>query len=360
MTAPGPEGAGPVVVVDVGGTTLRSAVHDPRTGRLSDVRRVPVDGMARDPAAPVAVLRHRVTAQIVHAVSAHAARAGTGRPAAVGVAFAGPVTAAGLVTAAPTVWGPGGDPLPLGELLAARLGAPVTVVNDLTAAAWRYAATETGPFCLITVSSGIGNKVFRGGEVLLDPGGHGGELGHWVADPSPGAPRCDCGGRGHLGAIASGRGVLAAARRAAVADPAGFAASRLAARCGGGAAAFRALEEDAAGNRALAAAVRDGDPFATEVLRGTLTHLARAVSAVFTSIGVGRYLLVGGFALAVGEPYRRLLVGELRRLGCFGKRPEEIDAMVALGHPDDDHGLIGMGRLLAAARPAALTAEGAR
>jgi glucokinase len=88
------------------------------------------------------------------------------------------------------------------------------------------------------------------------------------------------------------------------------------------------------------------------VLRGTLTPLAQAVSGVFASVGVCRYILMGGFALAVGEPYRRLLVAELVRLGCFGLDPGQIDAMVSLGAADDDHGLIGAGRLLADRTPA--------
>ncbi|WP_234393157.1 ROK family protein [Streptomyces pactum] len=323
-------------VLDVGGTTLRTGSYDPVTAAVSRVRRVPVEGMARHPEDSVAGLQRRVVDQIVHEVGRHTA--GTA-PRAVGVAFAGPISAGGLVLAAPTVWGRRGDPLPLGQLLTERTGVPVVVVNDLTAAAWRYAATETEPFCLITVSSGIGNKVFRGGEVLLDADGHGGELGHWVCDPSPGAPLCDCGARGHLGAVASGRGVLAAVRRAADADPAGFARSRLAARCGG-----RVPGID---NPAVAAAVREGDEFTTQVLRGTLTHLAQAIGAVFTSVGVCRYIVMGGFALAVGERYRELLVGELVRLGCFGLNADAVDAMVSLGKPDDDHGLIGAGRLLA-------------
>ncbi|MFD8565362.1 ROK family protein [Streptomyces sp. NPDC059639] len=340
MNSPSP--LAPFTVLDVGGTTLRIAEYAPRTGTLSRVRRVPVDGMARDADAPVPVLQERVVAQLVREIEAHSA-AGPA-PRAVGVAFAGPITAAGLVLAAPTVWGGRGEPLPLGARLTARLGVPVVVVNDLTAAAWRYAATEDEPFCLLTVSSGIGNKVFRSGEILLDADGHGGELGHWTCDTSPDAPLCDCGGRGHLGAIASGRGVLAAARRAATADPDGFAGSLLSALTPGGRAA-------ALTNEALAAAVRADDPFATSVLRSTLTPLAQAIASVFTSIGICRYIVMGGFALAVGERYRRLLVGELVRLGCFGLAADRVDAMVALGVADDDHGLIGAGRLLAERLP---------
>ncbi|MFC7922386.1 ROK family protein [Streptomyces cinereoruber] len=328
-----------VTVMDVGGTTLRVGTFDARGGgRLSDVRRTPVDGMAGHPGAPVPVLQRQVVDQIVREAERQAGtRPGTA-PAALAVAFAGPVARDGTVLGAPTVWGAGGAPVPLREILSARLCAPVLVVNDLTAAAWRYATESPVPFCLLTISSGIGNKVFRDDEVLLDVEGHGGELGHWTCDRSPDAPLCDCGGRGHLGAIASGRGVLAAVRRAAASDPVGYARSAPA-RAG-------AADPCLLGNPGIARAVRDGDPFTTAVLRSTLVHLAAAVGGVFASIGIRRYVLMGGFALAIGERYRELLVEELVRQGCFGLTAAQVDAMVVLGEDDDDHGLIGAGRLV--------------
>ncbi|MFH8624107.1 ROK family protein [Streptomyces vietnamensis] len=326
-----------LTVMDVGGTTLRVGTFDVRGGgRLSDVARMRVDGMDRHPGTPVPVLQRQVVDQIVREAERRAGARPA--PAALAVAFAGPVARDGTVLGAPTVWGGGGDPLPLQEVLSARLAVPVLVVNDLTAAAWRYGTEGAVPFCLLTVSSGIGNKVFRDGDVLLDAEGHGGELGHWTCDRSPDAPPCDCGGRGHLGAIASGRGVLAAVRRAAAADPAGYARSAPA-RAG-------AVDPRFLGNPEIAEAVRNGDPFTTTVLRSTLVHLAAAVGAVFASIGIRRYVLMGGFALAIGERYRELLVEELVRQGCFGLTAAQVDAMVVLGEDDDDHGLIGVGRLM--------------
>ncbi|MDX3536030.1 ROK family protein [Streptomyces sp. MB09-01] len=324
-------------VVDLGGTTLRIARYCAGTNTVSDVRRMPTDGMARRPGASVSVLQSRVVEQLAVVAAEAVERHGSH---ALAVAFAGPVTADGRVVTAPTVWGERGAPLPLRHLLEERLGIPVVVVNDLTAAVWRYATgPDEQPFCLITVSSGIGSKVYRAGEVLLDAEGHGGELGHWTCDPSPYAPLCDCGGRGHLGGIASGRGMLAAARRAALADPQAYARSSL---------AEVAPDPELLDNAELVAAVRDGDALATAVLRGGLAHLASAVTSVFTSIGVRRYILMGGFALAVGPRYVQLLTEELERLGCFGLDSAEIRRMVELGAPDDDHGLIGAGRLLAA------------
>ncbi|GAA2089233.1 hypothetical protein GCM10009759_11970 [Kitasatospora saccharophila] len=332
-------------VIDLGGTTLRTARYGVGEDAVTDVRRVPTDGIAGHPELPVDELQTRVLEQVAAFAAEAVERHGS---SAVAVAFAGPVTADGRALAAPTVWGGPGAQVAVRERLEERLGLPVVVVNDLTAAVWRYVEpADDQPFCLITVSSGIGNKVFRAGEVLLDSEGHGGEIGHWTVDPSPDAAPCDCGGRGHLGAIASGRGALAAARRAALADPDGYARSALAAA---------APEPELLDNHALVAAVRAGDGFATEALRGGFTALASAITAMFTSIGIRRYVLIGGFALAVGPRYAELLTAELERLGCFGLSAEEIRRMVVLGVADDDSGLIGAGRLLAARDAAAVRA----
>ncbi|MCH8855553.1 MAG: ROK family protein, partial [Proteobacteria bacterium] len=73
----------------------------------------------------------------------------------------------------------------------------------------------------------MGHKVFLGGEPAVGPHGRGGEMGHLRVDFTESAPRCECGGVGHLGAIASGRGTLMEAIRRADADATGFEASQL-------------------------------------------------------------------------------------------------------------------------------------
>jgi len=339
---------GAYVVADIGGTTLRIGRMTHAAATVSDVLRMGTDGLGRHPRAPAARLQRRVLDQLTTQLGAYLRSPAGAGVRAVGLSFAGPMTADGVAIAAPTIWGEGAMPLYVGDVLERSLGLPVLVANDITAAAWRYAATETEPFCLFTVSSGIGSKVFRHGEVLIDDAGYGGELGHWQVDPNPGAPRCDCGGRGHLGAIASGRGVLAAARRTATARPADFARSALAASAHG--------TPHGITNEALAAAVRSGDVFVTEVLRTALAPLAMAVGCVFAAIGIRRHLFIGGFAMAIGAPFIEILGEILVRHGCFGLSSQQARAMLALGAPDDDHSLVGIGRMLIRNDPAQISA----
>jgi len=322
-------------VMDVGGTHLRTGIYQPGSGRLEAARRVLTDGIALHPGDPEMDLQQRVTEQIV---TEAAKTLCLGDVMGLGVAFAGPVTATGSVLAAPTIWGGDSRRLDLADLLRNRLGVPVTVVNDLTAAVWRYVrGPDEPPFCLLTISSGIGNKVYWGGRVLIDDDGYGGELGHWACGADVAIVPCDCGGSGHLGAVASGRGVLAAARAAGLKDLPGYQESAL------GRSVFRPADLS---NEVLAAAIRDHDVFGTDVLRASLRPLAQAIMAVFFAIGVRRFRIIGGFAQAIGSRYAQLLTEALQEIGGFGLTAADIDQLVTMGHADDDHSLIGAGRML--------------
>ena len=51
-------------------------------------------------------------------------------------------------------------------------------------------------------------------------------------------------------------------------------------------------------------------------------------------------------AVAVGRQFTDILTEQLLDLGCFGLDDDQVRQMVRLGHADDDHGLIGIGRML--------------
>jgi glucokinase len=323
------------IVLDAGGTTLRVGSYELESGRVVDVSRHAMANFLARPTASVAELQAAVVGQLLDVIATQHSR----RPAAaVGISFAGPVDADGWVVNAPTIWGRSGEPLDLGRQLSEALGLPVHVLNDVSAAAWRYAGPDAEPFCLITVSSGVGNKVFYDGQVLVNRFGYGGEIGHMRVDFDDDALVCDCGAPGHLGALASGRGAVAAARRFALAEPAAFAGSRLGQLCPQGAAQISAER--------IAAAVGGNDAFALRCVRHGIGHMARAVAAIYAAIGVRRYIFMGGFAQALGQRYLDELASELRAIGLFGIEPDRIASLLQLASLDDDHGLIGAGHYL--------------
>lgn len=258
------------------------------------------------------------------------------RPAIVSLAFPGPLDAAGNALAAPTVFGaPLPARLPLGDdLMRAWPDARVLVLNDLTAAGYRYLRSTRDDLCVVTVSSGIGHKIFVDGRPLIGRRGYGGEIGHLRVDFADDALACDCGGAGHLGAVASARGALRTARRRAHRDPAGFGASMLADAVGG--------DADAVDTHALVAAFADDDAWTRGLVRDVVRPLGQALAAIHLAVGVERFVVIGGFALALGEAYRRELVAAVAAstwdLGI------DWNAMVELGIDDDDAGLLGAGR----------------
>lgn len=287
-----------VVSFDIGGTNLRAAVvavDGSRAHLLSQSRRPTPNHLLR-PAMRAserldAVLDFIVTevndARRNHAIDAVAA------------AFPGPVDAEGRIVALPTLWGDEGAalcPLALDRLLEARLpGMPIRLFNDVTAAGHRFVG-EHRDFALFTLGSGVGLKVFIDGRPQVGPHGAGGELTHMVFDPSPAAPVCDCGGRGHLGALASGR----AWQR------------------------VRAAAEESEQKPDL-------DDFAEP--------LARAVAMLHYALGLEVFLFSGGLSEALGEALRTAIVRRLPEQGW--SCGQDWNAMIRLAPDDDAHALLG-------------------
>jgi len=251
-------------------------------------------------------------------------------------AFPGPIIGGRTIVAAPTVTGDA--PLPdLAALLEARTARQVYLLNDVSAAAWHLSERlDVRRFMVVTVSSGIGAKTFdrESTSGVIDDVTYAGEIGHCKVDASADAPVCDCGARGHLGAIASGRGTMRLARRVAQADPDGFAASRCVTAYGATAATID-------NERHIVPAIKDGDAWAVDVMRRAMEPLARTLSASIYAFGLERIIVVGGFALEVGERYIAALreFMDVDAVGSpFAMRSDDI---VVLGDAYPDATLLG-------------------
>jgi glucokinase len=153
-------------------------------------------------------------------------------------------------------------------------------------------------------------------------------------DFSDDAPVCDCGQPGHLGAVSSGRGALEAARRRARHAQGGFAGSILA----------QSVAEDLDGldNPALAAAFAGGDRWTRQLIGDVARPLGRMLAALHAALGLERFVIIGGFAMALGEEYRAELVRAAA--GSCWNLGQDWNTMIRLGEPDDLAGLVGAGR----------------
>lgn len=325
-----------ILAFEIGGTTIRSALIAAGSLELLAEARRPTPNF-HDPALGD-------TEAIVAALSDEIARLGreldpTGRADAVAVGYPGPVSPDGLALSSPTLLGREHDRIfDVADLTRQATGiAHVIVMNDVSACGYRYVSEGARNFCLINVGSGIGNKIFLDGMPVVGPMGRGGELGHFTMMMEEDAPLCECGGRGHLAGISSGRGTLAWVEAARRKDPEGFATSALSSIAAG-----RPLD-----NRDIVTAFRAGDRWTAERVARAAKPLAHAVAGLHVATGIESFIVVGGFAEALGSQYIDLLKSQCRS-ACWAVG-QDWNKMITAGRTGDHDGLIGLAHAVARA-----------
>lgn len=186
--------------IDLGGTKLRAVVAD-LDGNISGEIIVPSEADTGP---------ERVIDRLIDTLEQAAKESDIGLAdlRAVGVASPGALDLVnGLVQEAPQL--PGWNGVPLVEIMSKRLGVPVLLENDANAAALgenRFGAGRGTRFMIYhTISTGVGGGIIIEGKVYHGVSGSAGELGHMTVWFN--GPRCLCGERGHLEAIASGTGL---------------------------------------------------------------------------------------------------------------------------------------------------------
>lgn len=295
------------LLFDLGGTFLRAglagsngSIYHPAKTRISSI----ADGLA----APV--IWERITGSILAYEAEHRSKVLPSAP--IVISFPGPIAQGTRVLQAPTVAGACEDGFDLPSVVERASGRRVAVLNDVSAAAWRIAETTSARrFLVVTVSSGIGSKIFDRCHAsgVLDQPAYAGEIGHVVVDDNADAPVCDCGGRGHLGAIASARGIERIARQRALDNPYGFSRSICCSLLG-------ATAQTLNNEQHIVPAVLANDVWICEIVRQCTRPLARSLLTVAMAVGLERIFVIGGFANALGSAYLsilRTLVVELSR-----------------------------------------------
>ncbi len=328
----------PVIVLDIGGTSFRVGAVDGNGKFIGNVLRFPTPNFLDNPDAQSEVLQKKLIDEIQNQIAFIRSQNPDRKFRHVSIGFAGPIDRQGLVRFAPTIWGEKGRNYPLLAVLETRMpDLQFVIANDMTATGFRYLPSRPNKrFGILTVSSGVGIRMMDGRhpeKILKDPDAIiAGEVGHTVVDTAPDALLCDCGGRGHLGALASGRGAERIMRCAAQKQPDKFRASVL----------FNRQEDPTKlTNEDLVFAVNHKDAFALELLDQVTDPLAMTVALVNGTVGADEYIVVGGFGLAMGDAYRNSLLHNLRKRTNKHISDETLSSWITLGHNDDDNVLLG-------------------
>ncbi|MGH3908794.1 MAG: ROK family protein [Pseudonocardiaceae bacterium] len=318
------------LVFDVGGTFIRGSLYDPAVNQLVREASLRTFSTWADPNASHTYL----IKQLLESVSSLARiLAAPDPPDLIAISFPGPIDSMGRALAIPTIVGATlREPLSIVGLFGQLWPRDrIIVLNDVTAAGFALRQRMEEDFCVVTVSSGIGSKVFVDGRPLIGSYGRGGEIGHVVVDQAPSANLCECGGRGHLSAISSGRGVAMTARRKARLDPTSYRRSLMA-----------KLDYETLDAPVIVEAFHAGDQWAEEVISEAAAILGCALAHVHTMVGVERLVLIGGFAVALGDRYRRLVAAG-GSASCWNLG-QDWNAMVELSDLEGRACMLGAGR----------------
>ncbi|MBI2939132.1 MAG: ROK family protein [Chloroflexi bacterium] len=309
-----------VVGGDLGGTRFRAVLAN---GRGEVVRRA--DTLTRAAEGLEAVV-NRMATTIESLFSEMGDGLDRARVRAVGLAAPGPLDPwRGIVYSPPNL--PGWGDVPLARLMGERLGLPVFLGNDANLAALaehRFGAgVGADHLVYITVSTGVGGGVIADGKLLLGSGGGAGEIGHMTIERD--GPRCGCGNRGCLEALASGTAIA----RRAVSLLATGAPSR--------------IREVVAGNlsrvtaEVVVQAAAAGDALAGQIIRDAGTALGVGVANVM-HLYDPQIIVIGGGVVNAGALLFDPMHAEIERRALAAFRERTRITTPALG---DACGVLG-------------------
>ncbi len=320
------------LVIDIGGTYIRCAVADEQAS-LHRVQKTKLTVFA-ERRSPEGAWK-----EIIDIIAGYeiANRETLSKDAPIVISFPGPVAYPSRVLGAPTIVGRDAVMPDLAGEITNRTGRAVHIINDISAATWHISRmVASDRFLVVTVSSGIGSKLFdrRHPHPVFDDVPFAGEIGHVPVDLSYDAMPCDCGGRGHLGAISSGRGIERFARLKAAMEKDRFDRSLCVTR-------FYAAADTLTNEDHLVPSARLNDPWALETIRSCTGPLARVLLTVTAACGLDRIVVIGGFALSLGQPYLDILLSEMAGNCDFKVLSSKLPDLLIMGSADEEACLRG-------------------
>jgi glucokinase len=253
---------------------------------------------------------------------------GKGEELPIGICAPGPLDPrAGVVLNPPNV--PCWRNFPLAAEIERRYGVLAKVDNDGNAAAlaeslWG-AGKGYGSVFYGCVGTGVGSGIILDGKIFHGRTGSAAEGGHVSIDFR--GPRCNCGKRGCIEALASGTAIARRAREAVAAHA--VRGGTLLKLAGGDAALIR--------SETVARAARDGDELAREILSETMEYLAAWLGNIVDLLEPEVLILGGGVGGMLRPHFGE--IQERMKSWCVNARYAEIPLVAA--HYGENSGIAG-------------------
>jgi glucokinase len=221
----------------------------------------------------------------------------------------------------------GWEELPVGPALSDQLGVRCLLENDVTLAALgaqRYMGEPAARnLAYVSVGTGIAAGLILDGRIYRGQHGLAGEIGHMIIIPD--GPRCQCGARGCLEAVAAGPAIARLGEKAA-ASSSDSALRR-----------YRPITAEA-----VYQAAREGDAAAQAIIHKVSKHLALALQQLIVAYDV-ECIVLGGGVSRDGDAFLQPVLQELARLREHSVLTNEMirPEMIRLLPPDYDAGAWG-------------------
>ena len=312
-----------VIGVDMGGTKILSAVID-ADGNILGTAKVPTKADKG-----VSAVIDRIADSIRKAVD----KSGVDSESiqAVGIGAPGPLDpATGVVIFAPNL---GWRDVPLKTELEARVGFPTFVDNDVNVGtlgehvfgAGRGVQNVVGIF----VGTGIGGGIILNGELFHGASKTAGEVGHIIV--KAGGPRCGCGTRGCLEAIASRTAMTKQFQKAILKKGKKSVISKL---TDGDLGAIR--------SGVLAKAIRLNDKLTLKVFKKVTKYLGIGIGSIVNFLNPEMIVLGGGVVEALDDTF----LDDIRAAAKKYSLPNTLDGVqIVRAELGDNSGILGAAAL---------------
>jgi glucokinase len=314
----GKGGGLPVLGIDVGGTKILAAVVSPLNEILGRSKQ----------ATPAQEGGEAILKTIVEGIDEALGSAGLKREdiAAAGVGSPGPLdveTGTILFSANMNVRN-----FALGPMLSSILNRPVLVQNDVRVGGYGEFKLGAGrgyrDIIAVFVGTGIGGCLVQNGHVVLGSTGNAGEVGHIIV--KAGGPRCGCGARGCMEALASRTAITRRITKAIRKGIPSVFGEKMARRSG----RLKSGE--------LSEAVAAGDLVATREVRRAAHYLGLGLGSLINVLGPELVIVGGGVAEALGEPWIEHVRASARAQTLYDPDGTILIERASLG---DDAGILG-------------------
>lgn len=310
---------GPLVLgIDLGGTKILAGVVDARNV---------IVGRAKEPTP--AREGAEALAEALRTVAREAMAAAKVTPeqlSGVGIGSPGPLDVeAGVIRSSPNL---DVHDFSLKDVLESAFGKPVAVQNDVRAGGYGEYHLGAGrgynDVLAAFVGTGIGGCLIRDGKIVTGATGNAGEIGHILV--KAGGPKCGCGQRGCLEAVASRTAITRRIHKAikkGASTPLSHVVKNSRSRLK---------------SKELSAAYRSGDPVAVHELERAARYLGLALGGLINALGPEIIILGGGVCEAIGQPFVDLVRTAARAQAMAD--PDRV-VRIELSELGDDSGLLG-------------------